>query len=256
VIRNADEIEVGLNDGRSATAEVVGADPDTDLAVLKIDLDKLPTVRFGSSKELAVGDVSLAIGNPFGVGQTVTMGIISATGRSHLGISNLENFIQTDAAINPGNSGGALINAKGELIGINTAIFSKSGASHGIGFAVPSQIAKNVLDAIITDGEVARGWIGVETQDLTVRLVESFGLDKPMGVIVSGIYKNSPAHKSGIRPGDVLVRFNGIEIVDGAIWKSQILQLKPGDKIEIDLVRERKEYQVDLKVAKRPRNAR
>lgn len=252
VITDADKIQVTLGDGRSAIANIVGVDLDTDLAILKINLSSLTPIIFADSDDLEVGDVCLAIGNPFGVGKTVTMGIVSATGRTHLGISNIENFIQTDAAINPGNSGGALINAKGYLIGINTAIFSKSGASHGIGFAIPTRVVKDVLESIVENGKVSRGWIGVETQNLTRNLAESFGLKNSLGVVVTGIYRNSPAKKSGILPGDVLISLSGEKVLDGQSWKSLVLQLKVSSKVLIGLIRKGVTHEVELVLAKRP----
>ncbi len=209
VIDGADEIQISLHDGRSAQARLIGSDPDTDLALLQVTLDELPAITFGHSSSLQVGDVALAIGNPFGVGQTVTMGIISATNRSQLGISNQENFIQTDAAINPGNSGGALIDAHGNLIGINTAIFSKTGASHGIGFAIPVTTAQHVMEQLIEHGKVLRGWIGVEMQNLTPELADSFGVPTTHGAIIAGIYRNGPAAKAGLTPGDIITHVDG-----------------------------------------------
>ena len=238
VIKEADKIKISLNDGRTTDATLIGADIDTDLAILKINLTNLPEMKFANSEYLEVGDVSLAIGNPFGVGQTVTMGIISATGRNQLGISNLENFIQTDAAINPGNSGGALVNARGELIGINTAIFSKSGASHGIGFAIPSMIVKSVLENIVNYGTIQRGWLGVKLQDLTPSLAKSFDAQGLQGVIISGVYRDSPAFRFGIKPGDILTKLNGVAISNKNQWKNMILQFKPKQKIKISLFRQ------------------
>ncbi len=208
VIEDADEIRLVLSDGRTLDATVAGVDPDTDLAVLKTETKDLPTITLGNSQGVQVGDVVLAIGNPFGVGQTVTMGIVSATGRDQLGINTFENFIQTDAAINPGNSGGALINAYGELVGINTAIFSKSGGSHGIGFAIPVTLAKGVMDQILKKGRVVRGWLGIAGQDITPALAESFGLKESRGVLVSGVLEGGPADKAGIQPGDVIAKID------------------------------------------------
>jgi serine protease DegQ len=196
VVEAADEIEIALNDGRQARARAVGSDPETDLAVLKVDLKGLPAITFGRPEQVSIGDVVLAIGNPFGVGQTVTMGIVSATGRSHLGINTFENFIQTDAAINPGNSGGALIDVGGNLIGINTAIYSRNGTSMGIGFAIPVSIARQVMDQIIATGTVTRGWIGVEVQDITPELADSFKLPNTHGVLIAGIVRGGPADRA------------------------------------------------------------
>jgi serine protease DegS len=213
VIDGADEIQVVLNDGSTLDAEVVGTDADTDVAVLRVTGGtSLPVVTLGSSSKLRVGDVVFAIGNPFGVGQTVTMGIVSATGRNQLGITNFENFIQTDAAINPGNSGGALIDAHGNLVGINTAIFSRSGGSQGIGFAIPVDMVRGIIDQIVTYGEVRRGWIGIAGQDVTPALAESFGLQGPRGVLISSVVADGPADRAGIRPGDVITEIDDISI--------------------------------------------
>ncbi len=215
VIDGADEIQISLHDGRTSKARLIGSDPDTDLALLQVKMEDLPAITFGQSNPLRVGDVVLAIGNPFGVGQTVTMGIISATNRSQLGISNQENFIQTDAAINPGNSGGALIDAHGNLIGVNTAIFSKTGASHGIGFAIPVATAQHVMEQLIEHGTVQRGWIGVEMQNLTPELAESFGVNTTHGAIVAGIYRNGPAAEAGLTPGDIITHVDDEAIQNG-----------------------------------------
>src|SRR5690606_38316320 len=205
VIETADSIEIALNDGRKFAAKLIGRDPETDLAVLRIESNAvLPAITFSGTDSLAVGDVVLAIGNPFGVGQTVTMGIVSALGRSRLGINTFEDYIQTDAAINPGNSGGALVDAGGNLVGINTAIYSRSGGSLGIGFAIPARLARGVFDQIVANGQVTRGWIGVELQALTPDLSESFGLDDASGAVIAGVLRGSPAERGGLRPGDVL----------------------------------------------------
>lgn len=251
VIANSDEIVVALQDGRESFAEVVGTDPETDIAVLKVNLNSLPTITLASSQEIAVGDVVLAIGNPFGVGQTVTMGIVSATGRNQLGLTTFEDFIQTDAAINPGNSGGALINAYGNLIGINTAIFSKSGGSQGIGFAIPSQLAQQTMQEIITHGSVIRGWLGIEVQELTPELAQSFGLDKQIGVLVADINRNGPAHLAGIQPGDILVQVDQQPVLSGRQAMTQITQTKPGTNISIDVLRNGKVQTLNAKVARR-----
>ena len=233
VIDGADEIQISLHDGRSAQARLIGSDPDTDLALLQVALDDLPAITFGHSNPLRVGDVALAIGNPFGVGQTVTMGIISATNRSQLGISNQENFIQTDAAINPGNSGGALINAHGHLIGVNTAIFSKTGASHGIGFAIPVATAQHVMEQLIEHGQVLRGWIGVEMQNLTPELAESFGIATTHGAIVAGIYRNGPAAKAGLTPGDIITHVDGESIQSGEEIAHRALNQPIGSRLQL-----------------------
>jgi len=237
VIEEADAIEVVLNDGRKAIAQVIGTDPETDLAILKIGLDELPVITLGNSDELAIGDPVLAIGNPFGVGQTVTSGIVSALGRTQLGINTFENFIQTDAAINPGNSGGALVDLQGHLVGINTAIYSRSGGSLGIGFAIPSSTARNVLEAIVRDGQVTRGWIGVEPQDLTPEMAESFGIPGTQGVIITGVLQNGPAAQAGIRPGDVITRVAGREVGNVAELLSAVAALTPGAKTTLDVLR-------------------
>jgi serine protease DegQ len=251
VVDGADQIEIALADGRRTNAKVVGIDPETDLAVLKIGMTNLPTITLGRIDEARVGDVVLAIGNPFGVGQTVTMGIISALGRNHLGINTFENFIQTDAPINPGNSGGALVDARGNLLGINTAIYSRSGGSLGIGFAIPVSTARSVLESIITTGSVTRGWIGVEPQDVTPAIAESFGLQQK-GTIVAGVLQGGPADKAGIKPGDVLLDVNGQEITDTTRLLNVIAQIKPGTDAKIRLMRKNKEMQVDVMIGKRP----
>ncbi|HWV63657.1 MAG TPA: Do family serine endopeptidase [Oxalicibacterium sp.] len=254
VVEAADEIEVALADGRKALAKVVGSDPETDLAVVKIDLDNLPAITLGRVEEARVGDVVLAIGNPFGVGQTVTMGIISALGRNHLGILDaFENFIQTDAAINPGNSGGALIDANGNLLGINTAIYSRSGGSLGIGFAIPVTTVKSVMDAIIKNGQVIRGYIGVEPQDITPELAESFNLKKNSGAIIAGVLRGGPADKAGMQPGDILVSVEGKPVVDMSDMLNQIAQLQPGKKAAIVVLRRNQETTLNVLVGVRPK---
>jgi serine protease DegQ len=256
VIETADEIEVALSDGRKATAKVVGTDPETDLAVIKIDLPNVPAITLGHADQARVGDVVLAIGNPFGVGQTVTMGIVSALGRNHLGINTFENFIQTDAAINPGNSGGALIDTNGNLLGINTAIYSRSGGSLGIGFAIPVTTVKTVMDSIIATGQVIRGWIGVEPQDITPELADSFGLGKRSGTIIAGVLKNGPADKAGMRPGDILVAVDGRPVTDTTDMLNLIAQLTPGNKVRMTVLRKNQESNIDVLVGKRPRQQR
>jgi len=252
VVEGADEIEVVLTDGRKAPAKVVGLDPETDLAVIKINLDKLPVIVLGQSELARVGDVVLAIGNPFGVGQTVTMGIISALGRNNLHINSFENFIQTDAAINFGNSGGALVDTRGNLIGINTAIYSQSGGSVGIGFAIPVSTAKTVMEAIIKDGHVVRGWIGVETQDITPELAQSFGLQRSSGAIIAGVVRNGPADKAGIVPGDILLTVEGKPVGDTTEMLNLIAQLPPGGKAKMTVLRKNREAVLDVMVGKRP----
>ncbi|WP_298184030.1 Do family serine endopeptidase AlgW [uncultured Pseudomonas sp.] len=252
VVADADQIVVALKDGRETLARLIGSDPETDLAVLKIDLPDLPFITLGRSDNIRIGDVSLAIGNPFGVGQTVTMGIISATGRNQLGLNTYEDFIQTDAAINPGNSGGALVDAYGNLVGINTAIFSKSGGSQGIGFAIPTKLAMDVMQAIIEHGQVIRGWLGIEVQPLTPELAESFGLDGRPGIVVAGLYRDGPAQKAGLQPGDLILSIDGEASSDGRRSMNQVARTKPGDTISIDILRNGKPLQLTAEVGVRP----
>jgi len=252
VVEAADEIEVVLADGRKAAAKVVGTDPETDLAVIKIALEKLPVIVLGQAEQAQVGDVVLAIGNPFGVGQTVTMGIISALGRNNLHINHFENFIQTDAAINFGNSGGALVDTHGNLLGINSAIYSQSGGSVGIGFAIPMSTAKTVMEAIIKSGHVVRGWIGVETQDITPELARSFGLPRQSGAMIAGVVRNGPAYKGGVRPGDILLSVDDQPVSDTNGMLNQIAQLVPGEKAKMKVLRKRTETTLDILVGKRP----
>ena len=252
VTTGADQIVVALRDGRETLARVVGSDPETDLAVLKIDLKNLPSITLGRSDGLRVGDVALAIGNPFGVGQTVTMGIISATGRNQLGLNSYEDFIQTDAAINPGNSGGALVDANGNLTGINTAIFSKSGGSQGIGFAIPINLAMEVMKSIIEHGQVIRGWLGIEVQPLTQELAESFGLSGRPGIVVAGIFRDGPAQKAGLQLGDVILSIDGEPANDGRRSMNQVARIKPSDKITIQVMRNGKELKLTAEVGLRP----
>ena len=253
VVEAADEIEVALADGRKVSAKLVGTDPETDLAVIKVDLKNLPSITLGRLENTKVGDVVLAIGNPFGVGQTVTMGIVSALGRNHLGINTFENFIQTDAAINPGNSGGALVDTQGHLLGINTAIYSRSGGSLGIGFAIPVTTVKTVMEAIIRNGQVVRGWIGVEPQDITPELAESFNLQKTSGTIIAGVLKGGPADKAGVKPGDILLSVSDKPVTDTISMLNLVAQLTPGDKVKVTVLRKSRETQLDLTVGKRPR---
>jgi serine protease DegS len=229
---------VVLGDGRAVPARIVGSDPETDIAVLQAAGDKLPVATLGDSDTLQVGDVVMAIGNPFGVGQTVTLGIVSATGRSQLGITDFENFIQTDAAINPGNSGGALINAVGEVVGINTAIFSGSGGSHGIGFAVPIQLADTVMQQITQHGRVIRGWLGITGQDLTPALADSLGITMRNGVLVSGVLEGGPADAAGIRPGDLIVALDRRPLTGSPDMLERVAAKAPGDPIGITVIRD------------------
>lgn len=253
VIEAADEIEVALRDGRTAAANIVGTDPDTDLAILKIELAELQSITLGHAQQLRVGDVVLAIGNPFGVGQTVTSGIVSATGRNMLGINTFENFIQTDAAINPGNSGGALITADGNLIGINTAIFSRTGGSQGIGFAIPIDLARDVMQQIIEHGEVIRGWLGVAIQDITTDLARSFDLESLDGVIISNIIRNGPADQAGLTRGDVITHVNTQAVKDVRAALTLISQARPGTSVKISGIRQGKKFDVDVTVMQRPK---
>lgn len=252
VIERADDIQVSLNDGKTYKAKVIGSDPESDLAILQIKADKLPAITFGQMDSLRVGDVVLAIGNPFGVGQTVTMGIVSALGRSHLGINTFENFIQTDAAINPGNSGGALVDSQGHLVGINTAIYSRSGGSLGIGFAIPVSSARSIMEQIIRTGSVTRGWIGVEAQEITPELAESFGLPGTEGSLIAGVVRGSPADAAGIRPGDILLSVNGKPVKDPQVMLDLIAALTPDERSAFRLRRDKGIVEVQVRIGKRP----
>ena len=253
VVEGADAIEVVLNDTRHTMAKVIGTDPDSDLAVLKIGLDKLPVIVLGNSDNLQVGDQVLAIGNPFGVGQTVTSGIVSALGRNQLGINTFENFIQTDAAINPGNSGGALVDTSGNLLGINTAIYSRSGGSMGIGFAIPVSTAKLVLEGLVKDGQVTRGWIGVEPNDLSPELAETFNVKARQGVVITGVLQNGPAAQAGIRPGDVIETVGERKITDVSQLLSVVAALKPGTGVPFTVLRREQELVLTVTPGLRPR---
>ena len=252
VTANAEQIVVALRDGRETLARVIGSDPETDLAVLKIDLANLPAITLGRSDSIRVGDVALAIGNPFGVGQTVTMGIISATGRNQLGLNTYEDFIQTDAAINRGNSGGALVDAAGHLIGINTAIISESGGSQGIGFAIPVKLAREVMKAIIEHGQVIRGWLGVTVQSLTPELAESFGQPGRPGIVVAGVHRDGPAERAGLRPGDLIISIDGAQANDGRNSMNQVARARPGDEIDIVILRNGKQLTLTAEIGIRP----
>ncbi|UYO93878.1 S1C family serine protease [Pollutimonas sp. M17] len=253
VIEAADAIEVALSDGRQTRAELVGADPESDLAVLKIDLPDLRAIGFNGEHQVRTGDVVLAIGNPFGVGQTTTMGIVSALGRNRLGINIYENFIQTDAAINPGNSGGALIDTTGRLVGINTAIYSETGGSLGIGFAIPARAAHNIMDQIIKTGTVTRGWLGIEPQDITPDLARAFNLKQSDGVIIASVLRNGPAWRAGIRVGDIVLKLNDQTVYDSIGFLNQIAPLPPRQTITLTIVREGKKRDLDVQVGMRPR---
>lgn len=253
VIEAADAIEVALSDGRQARAKLVGADPESDLAVLKVDLPNLSVMAFNGEHQVRVGDVVLAIGNPFGVGQTTTMGIVSALGRNRLGINIYENFIQTDAAINPGNSGGALIDTTGRLVGINTAIYSETGGSLGIGFAIPAQAAHTIMDQIIQTGTVTRGWLGIEPQDITPELARAFSLKQQDGVIIASVFKNGPAWRAGIRVGDIVLQLNGEPVYDSIGFLNQIAPLPPREAVTLLVVRDGKKQEIKVQVGSRPR---
>jgi serine protease DegQ len=256
VVENADEIDVALIDGRRASAKVIGTDPDTDLAVLRIDLPNLPAITFGRLDTLQVGDPVLAIGNPFGVGQTVTAGIVSALGRSHVGINVFENFIQTDAAINPGNSGGALVDSGGNLLGINTAIYSRDGGSLGIGFAIPVSTARSVMDSIIQTGQVTRGYIGADPQTITPEIAAALKLPTKEGVVLTGIVSEGPADVSGLRPGDVIIEVEGVKIRDETVILNTIASFPPGKSIKIKALRGAQLREFTVVVGKRPRPLR
>jgi len=253
VIATADAIEVALSDGRKLSAKVVGTDPDTDLALIRVDADNLPAITFASSDKLSVGDVVLAIGNPFGVGQTVTQGIVSALGRSHLGINIYENFIQTDASINPGNSGGALIDTEGNLVGINSAIYSRNGGSMGIGFAIPATLAQQITEQIVAQGNVTRGWIGIEAQDITPELAESFRLKRPQGALIAGVLRNSPADKAGLRAGDILLAIESKPVIDSGAMLNLIAALKPGQRATLQIARAEAITNISIIIGKRPK---
>ncbi len=255
VVEAADKIEVALADGRTAKGHVVGSDPETDLAVIKIELPggDLPAITFGHADQAQVGDIVLAVGNPFGVGQTVTMGIVSALKRNHLGLNTFENFIQTDAAINPGNSGGALVDVNGNLIGINSAIYSPNGGSLGIGFAIPVSTAKKIMEQIIQSGSVTRGWVGVAVQELTPELAESFKLGNIQGVLISEVVRGSPADQAGIKAGDILTAVDNKPLTDSNVMLETISGLPPGKVAVLKLLRNQSEVVVQVKVGKRPK---
>ena len=255
VVEGADEIEVGLADGRKAEASVVGTDPETDLAVIRIKEKNLPVIVLGEPDTARVGDVVLAIGNPFGVGQTVTLGIISALGRNNLHINHFENFIQTDAAINFGNSGGALVDSRGNLLGINSAIYSQTGGSVGIGFAIPVSTAKTVLDSIVKHGQVVRGWIGIESQDITPELAGNFGLGRDSGAIIAGVVRGGPADRAGMRPGDILLAVKGRKVGNTNDMMNLIAALPPGEKAPMTVMRKHRETTLAVTVGRRPRQA-
>ncbi|MBS0298395.1 MAG: Do family serine endopeptidase [Proteobacteria bacterium] len=253
VIEAADEVEIALVDGRKAKAKLIGSDPETDLAVLKTNLQDLPVITFGQSQQVKVGDVVLAVGNPFGVGQSVTMGIVSALSRSRVGINTFEDFIQTDAAINPGNSGGALTDTSGNLIGINTAIYSRSGGSLGIGFAIPVHIAKQIMEQIVQTGGVIRGWLGVSMQDMTQELAESFGLEEPNGALIASVLKDGPADKAGIKAGDILIAIAGKSLKNSSEMLNVVAALSPGETVPVTVIRNKREKSIPINVGVRPK---
>ncbi len=246
VVKGADEIKVILFDKREFKGKIVGTDPRTDLAVVKINAKDLPVLKLGDSNKLKTGDIVMAIGNPFGLNQTITMGIVSAVGRSNIGLADFEDFIQTDAAINPGNSGGALVNSNAELVGINTAIFSTSGGYMGIGFAIPSDMAKTVMDSIIKHGKVIRGWMGVSIQNITAELAKSLGIKETEGALISGVEKDSPADKAGFKRGDLVIALDGKQVVDSTSLRNMVASTAPGTKIDVKIVREGKEQTITM----------
>ena len=254
VVAKADEIKVLLNDKREFTGKVVGTDPKSDLAVIKINAKDLPVIPWGDSDKLEVGEYVLAIGNPFGLNQTVTQGIVSAVGRANVGIADYEDFIQTDAAINPGNSGGALVNSHGQLVGINTAIFSRSGGYMGIGFAVPSNMTRTVMDSLLKGGKVVRGWLGVSIQDVTPDLAKQFGLKDSRGALVSEIIPDSPAAAAGIQSGDVITAFNGKTVESTSILRNTVAQTPVGKTVKVELLREKKSMSIDVKITEQPKD--
>ena len=253
VIEGADDIQLVLADGRQLKARVQGVDPESDLAVLKTEGDKLPAITFANQDTVRVGDVVLAIGNPFGFGNTVTMGIVSALGRSHLGINRFEDFIQTDAAVNPGNSGGALVDTAGNLIGINSTIFSQSGGSLGIGFAIPVSLARAVLEQIIKNGEVTRGWLGIEPQEITAEMAHTLALENSSGVLIRTLVQSGPADRAGILARDVVIAIDGKPTRDMPVLLARIAELAPGSTCKVTVWRERKAVEIEVTVGKRPR---
>ena len=252
VIEGADDIQLLLADGRRLSARVRGTDPESDLAVLKADGENFPAITLGTLDQVQVGDFVLAIGNPFGFGGTVTFGIVSALGRNHLGVNRFEDFIQTDAAINPGNSGGALVDIKGNLIGINSTIFSQSGGSNGIGFAIPVSLAKTVLEQIIRDGEVTRGWLGIEPKEINTEIARALALDGTSGVLIVGVVRNGPAERAGILPRDVVLELDGKPTRDQPELLARIAELPPGSLVKVRLWRDKKAQDVDVTVGRRP----
>ena len=254
VVEKADEIKVLLSDKREFTGKVVGSDPKSDIAVIKISGKDLPTLNWGDSEKLEVGEYVLAIGNPFGLNSTITLGIVSAVGRANMGIEQYENFIQTDAAINPGNSGGALVNTRGELVGINTAIFSRTGGNMGIGFAIPSNMAKGVMESLVKTGKVVRGFLGVSIQDVNAEIAKQFGLDKAQGALVSDVVAGSPADKAGIKTGDVILRFDSNEIENSTMLRHRVAETAVGKNTEVEVQRDKKPVKLSVKIAEQPKD--
>jgi serine protease Do len=252
VIRNADKIQVLLSDKRQFTGKIIGSDPKTDLSVIKIDADNLSYLNLGDSDNLKIGELVLAIGNPYGLNQTITMGIVSAVGRANVGIADYEDFIQTDAAINPGNSGGALVNVRGELVGVNTAIFSTSGGYQGIGFAIPSNMAEAVLDSLITKGKVIRGWLGVSIQGITPELAQQFGLKKDYGTLVADVIENSPAEKGGFMRGDVIIELDGKEVDEPYNMRNMVASTNPGEDVTFKVIRNGRVVSLQVTIGELP----
>jgi serine protease Do len=251
-VDGAEDVKVTLQDGREFSAKVIGRDPKSDVAVIKIDANDLPVVPMADSDKVQVGDIVLAIGNPFGVGQTVTTGIVSATGRGNLGIEDYEDFIQTDAAINPGNSGGALVDVEGRLVGINTAIYSHTGGNQGIGFAIPSGLAHTVMDSLIKEGHVTRGYLGVMIQDVTPPLAKQFQLKDSAGALVGDVVPKGPADKAGLKDGDVVVEFNGKKVVDSRHLRLAVGALKPGSTVPVKVLRDGRTKTLEVTVQQQP----
>jgi serine protease Do len=254
VVAKADEIKVLLNDKREFTGKIVGTDPKSDIAIVKINAKDLPVITWGDSDKLEIGEYVLAIGNPFGLNQTVTQGIVSAVGRANVGIADYEDFIQTDAAINPGNSGGALVNARGQLVGINTAIFSRSGGYMGIGFAVPSNMTRAVMDSLIKTGKVVRGWLGVSIQEVTPDLAKQFGMKEARGALVNEVIPDSPAAAAGIQGGDIITAFNGKAVDSPSTLRNTVAQTLVGKSVKVDVLREKKSVTVDVKISEQPKD--
>ncbi len=252
VIKNAKQIEVAIHDGQITLATIIGVDPDTDIAVLKVPLTNLSPIKFANSVQSRVGDVVLAIGNPFGVGQTVTSGIISGTGRNMLGITIFEDFIQTDAAINPGNSGGALINPSGELVGINTAIISRSGGSQGIGLAIPVNLAQTVMEQILTQGYVTRGWIGIAIQELTLKLLDTLNISTKDGVIITEVLMDGPAFIAGLKPKDIIIKINDSIVYNKRTALNVISKITPGESMSLTIIRDNKQNIISVIADQRP----